>query len=98
MTEAQFIWALAGAVLVGLAFYAWLFVATVGEAERKLGRELKTGEIILAIVATMVVPYGTVIAYAYVWWVMPERRGVDATSAVHPPTEMSVFPIPPPRG
>lgn len=72
MTDAQMIWTFGILALMGLAFFVWGFIATMAEFERKLGRDLTKGEVVLSGVAISVIPSGCLIALIYVWGVMPE--------------------------
>ena len=54
-----------GAVLLALAVAFWFTFATMGEAERKLGRDLTFGEMLFGAIT---LPYSLL----FVWWVMQE--------------------------
>ena len=54
-----------GAVLLALGLALWFVIATMGEAERKLGRDLTLGEMIFGAITA---PYSLL----FVWWVMQE--------------------------
>ncbi|MDP3703071.1 MAG: hypothetical protein Q8R78_01595 [Candidatus Omnitrophota bacterium] len=76
MTDAQIDWfmlaVVVGVVLLVLAFIGWMATATIREAERKLGRELTGGEVLLGLLLAVALPLGFAIALVYVWMVMPE--------------------------
>lgn len=54
-------------ILVVIVGGMWVVMATISEAERKLKRELRMGELVFGAITS---PYSLV----YVWWVMPEPK------------------------
>lgn len=89
MTDTQIVVACVIVLLLWLvAFFAMLNM-TIDEVERKLGREMTTGEVIFWVFVATVVPSGYLIGAAYVWWIMPDARAANATmtAPAHPAGE-----------
>lgn len=82
MSEAQILWVCVIIVLIWLAAFLVMLNLTIDEVERKLGREMTTGEMIFWVMVATAVPSGYLIGAAYVWWIMPEAKpAADATGA-----------------